>query len=120
MEYNELTDKERYYSSDDSILNEYAKDVRFSDNQLEVIRHGIENGLDVSVYANPEIPVAIMQVLFRHLKSSNNEYVVRVKDTAEGIVLIHYTCSTKRDAINHYTKLGGKRCIIDVRECSEM
>lgn len=74
--YSDITDAERYHDSD----NKFAKDVRFSNKQLEVIRHGIECGIDVSVYANPEIPAKIMQDILCYLKSSRY-FTVRYRES---------------------------------------
>lgn len=66
MQYNAETDVERFYSPDD----EYSRDVRFSNAQLTQIRYGVENCVDVSVYAHPDIPYQIMEKIRIDLQKS--------------------------------------------------
>lgn len=36
-------------------------DIRFDSKQMQLIRKGLENGVDVSTWAKPEIPATLMQ-----------------------------------------------------------
>lgn len=121
MKYNEVTDSERYYISDNSELKKYADDVRFSDAQLEVIRFGLENNIDVSVYAHPDIPITIMQTIFQYLKS-NSHFIVRYKedDNDEEIKTCHFTCHTKQQALEQFTLNHDINTVIDIRRIAEL
>ncbi len=98
MKYNIDTDTERYNDPDST----YANDPRFSNNQLEEIRYGIENGMDVTVYANPDIPPDIMRSIRRRLQG-NHKYAVRfTKD--DGLTICNYfcICHTKSSALHKF------------------
>lgn len=119
MKYNEVTDTERFYVHDGSVLKKYAEDVRFSNAQLQVIRHGLENGLDVSIYANPDIPASVMQMIFTHLKNRVNHYIVRYQEGDE-IVAYPVICRLKQDALDTFSMGHKAKQIIDIRCVSEV
>ncbi len=54
-------DYERYhFFGTDTTLGKYCRDMRFSNNQLEVIRYGVEIGIDPALYAKPSMSVKEM------------------------------------------------------------
>lgn len=63
-------DTQRYYGMSDLRLRHYCEDTRYSEAQLEYIRYGVENGIDVSTYANPNIPADEMRKLLGGLLAS--------------------------------------------------
>lgn len=67
MNYTESESPQRYYGLQDDTLKPYCEDMRYSEEQLEFIRYGIENGVDVSIYANPDIPADDMRKIFGEL-----------------------------------------------------
>lgn len=71
MKYNPDTDTERYYDPD----GVYSKDVKFSNAQLCAIRYGLENGIDVSVYANPEVPAHIMRAVMEYMRREDTSKI---------------------------------------------
>lgn len=70
MQYIESESPQRYYGLQDAMLRSYCEDIRYSESQLEYIRYGIENGIDVSTYANPNIPEDEMRKLLGELLAS--------------------------------------------------
>lgn len=120
MNYSEVTDTERYYAGEGSPIKKYADNVLFSNAQLEVIRYGLECGLDVSVYANPDIPVNIMTALFNHIKIYSNEYIVRYRgETDTEVCVYEITCRNKSEALALFARSHDISTVIDVRDKAE-
>lgn len=67
MNYTESESSQRYYGLQDSALRPYCEDLRYSEEQLEFIRYGIENDVDVSIYANPDIRADEMRKILGEL-----------------------------------------------------
>lgn len=120
MDYKEISDPERYHGKNDPLMSKYIYDIRYSNAQLEVIRHGLESGVDVSVYANPDIPVRVMKTLLRRLKSKDNVFAIRYHKDGVEDALIHYAkCSTKQDAMNEFAEHHSVSTILDIMDICE-
>lgn len=117
MDYNEATDTERYRAVGDTGMEKYANNILFSNAQLYIIRCGLDCGLDVSIYAHPEIPVNAMMQIFKYLKNSDKKFVVRYRGEAENEVLVyHVTCGSKNEALNRFAKQHSVGLVIDIRD----
>lgn len=123
MKYSDISDTERFYGSEDEELGKYCADHRFSNDQLEIIRHGIESGIDVSIYANPDIPVDIMQQLFLSLKGGHAFFVRFVeKGKNQSIQLWSSNRTYKQEVLDDFNEKMNKESkfeVIDIRHHSE-
>lgn len=72
MNYTESESPQRYYGLQDAALRPYCEDLRYSEEQLEFIRYGIENNVDVSVYANPNMRADDMRKILGELLAKRN------------------------------------------------
>lgn len=119
IHYNDITDTERYYIFNGSKgeLRKLAKDVRFSNAQLEIIRYGIECGIDYKIYANPEIPEDIMNAIFNCLNHIRN-FSVRYLDNDKVICFAYYKTHTKAEALDKFYEEypDRKDYVLDIRE----
>ncbi len=101
--------------------NSYSENVLFSNKQLEIIRCGEEAGLDVSIYANPDIPSALMEKICWYLRSKHT-YVVRyTTDNGESILYKTYVTSRKQEALDSFNSLHLENVrVIDVSLSEEL
>lgn len=119
MKYSELTDTERFYADSQPGMKQYCDDHRFSNDQLVQIRYGIESGVDVTVYANPDIPSRVMAVILDYLKKSHL-YTVRYNDSGDDILTVTCTAKSKQEAVDMFRGFHKNANIIDVREDDDM
>lgn len=68
MGYSRSKETERYYGMQDPAMRSYCEDPRYSEAQLVIIRYGIENDIDVSEYADPDIPANDMREIWSRLR----------------------------------------------------
>lgn len=115
MKYNPKTDTERYYVKDTPKLKEFADDVRYSNRQLEYIRFGLEAGIDVTPYANPDIPADIMRNLYHRLTQSRT-FKVRYLNDADEVVTRPIEANTKTSALAIFSRDKDPSRILDIRE----
>ncbi len=118
MTYSDVTDTERYYicGGHNEKLRKYANDVRFSNAQLTLIRYGIENGIDVTIYANPDIPEECMKQIFYALKKPRRFVVRYWQDNT--VCVSYHTTDTKLEALYEFFKRfpNFSSSVIDIRE----
>lgn len=116
MKYSDVTDKERFYGESQEGMKKYCSDVRFSDRQLEVIRHGVQAGVDVSAYAHPDIPPSIMMTILIHMRERKMFHIRYTRDGGETVSVSAYVGSTKQEALDKFGKDYKGVEVVDVRE----
>ena len=120
MIYSMETDAERIYAKDESAMQKYANDVRFSNAQLAQMRMGLESGVDISVYVNPDIPSWLMKDIRFHLQRPHNYEVRYTLDDGKTIESCEIECSTKQQAINKFVSLHKEGDIVDISHDNEL
>ena len=85
-------------------ISVYCKDYKYSDMQLQIIKRGIEAGIDVTPYAHPDIPARIMGTILEHL-SESHRYVVRYRGS-DNITILEdvVTANSKAKAFDEFHK----------------
>ena len=116
MKYSEVTDTERFYGCEQEGMKKYCSDPRFSNNQLEVIRYGIESGVDVTPYAHPDIRPNTMMTILMQLRERKRYHIRYTRDGGDTISVSAYFGSTKQEAINSFSADYAGAEIVDVRE----
>lgn len=106
------------------VINElytlYESNTLFSDKQLEYIRYGLENDLDVEVYANPEISETLMDLIVQQLQQEHAFTIFhRMKDYPP-VYICNVTAKTKAEACAKFRSDHSDAKVVRVELCSAL
>ena len=87
----------------DNIINSYKRRGYYGQ-QLDAIRQGLESGLDVSIYAFPQYPGVLMQLLYE-LMMFDDDFDIS-KFSADGTLKIEYLLLHHEDLSSRYRMLS--------------
>lgn len=119
MKYDKKKDQIRYDVKPTDSIYPYCVDVRYSNAQLEVISDGIEVGVDVTVYANPDIPASTMRQILGSLMKCTHEFTLSYLDGDER-KSHRIFARTKKGALDTFKFASPDKPVIEVAFTSDI